>query len=326
MDGLYTKIWHKYMKSSLGVLEHSVGIPTPDASSPIVPDPEAELTLVAWGDPQISSLSPLRSARLSAACRDIANINGKIDALMLLGDITEYGRECEYRMAADIIGTVSDKFDTFLCVSGNHDVRFRDYSRQLKKFENFVSKIKGGLISGNGHYYFSVHIKGYKFIMMGTDSNTLEDAYISDEQLKNLEDDLDEVKDGKPVFILNHQTLKGDNGLPITWLGKGDWRGSVGDQSDKIKEIFDRHKNIVYITGHLHYGVSRYNFEDHGSYKALSVPTVGVMNHGEYDKDSQGYVLSVYKDRIIGRARSFGEGKYVDSSIEGAEFEIKLEK
>lgn len=301
-----------------------VTVKAPAKDDPIIIDEKALLTFIAWGDPQISSLSPLRSARLLSACRDLENMQGRADALVMLGDITEYGRQCEYDHTANLLLPFCDKFGTFLCVSGNHDIRVRDHARQLRRFEKFVESVPGGVTASNGRYWFSHAINGYKFIMMGSDKATFESAFISDEQLAWLDSEI-AACGGKPVFVLNHQALAHTNGLPITWLGKGDFRGTVGGQSDAIRAIFEKYKNVYYITGHLHYGTSKYNFEDYGAFKALSVPTVGVINHGDFPADAQGYIVSVYEDKIILRSRVFGEGRYVDPSHPGGYFEVPVD-
>lgn len=308
------------MRSALS----AVGIPTPSDKDPIVLDESAKLNIIAWGDPQISSVSPLRSSRLSGACRDIANMQGKADVLMLLGDICEFGKEAEFRMTAGIINEVSDKYEHFLAVSGNHDIRLKDYKSQLERFNRFIKSVEGGIAGPDTRYYFSTEINSYKFIMMGSDSAAFESSHISDRQIEWLDTEIASCG-GKPVFVLNHQTLKRTNGLPVTWLGKGSWRGSVGRSSDKIKAVFEKHKNVIFITGHLHYGVSQYNFEDYGAYKSLSLPTVGVLNHGNFSKNGQGYIISVYSDRIVMRARVFGDGKYVDKGIPNSYIEFALD-
>ena len=94
--------------------------------------------------------------------------------------------------------------------------------------------------------------------------------------------------------------------------GKGKCRGSVGWDSDKLRAVFEKFNNVIYITGHLHYGTSAYNYEDCGAFKAVNVPTVGVLNHGECSVNSQGFIFSVYEDRIIIRARAFADGEYIE--------------
>jgi hypothetical protein len=50
-----------------------------------------------------------------------------------------------------------------------------------------------------------------------------------------------------------------------------------------------------------------------------------VLNHGSFDRNGQGYILSVYDDKVTVRARVFGDGKYVDSNLPGAYFEVKID-
>lgn len=300
--------------------------PEPDVHSPIEIDPEAKLTFAVWGDPQIAYWSALRSMRFDAACRDLANMANPLDALILAGDITETGQPEEFRMVSEILNTYPGIFRHFLCVPGNHDVRLRSYRKQLSVFNDFVRSVPGGIAGDDDTRYFhAVRMRGFKFLLMGSDRATFEGAYISPRQLRWLDEQIAQ-ENGKPVFVVNHQTLKGLNGLPQTWLGKGDWRGSVGWESDKLRTVFEKHRNVIFLTGHLHYGTSEFAYEDCGAFKALSVPTVGVVNHGDFPADAQGYVLSVYDERITARARVFGEGKYVDDSIANACIEIPIEK
>lgn len=317
----FNNIGYKSMTKSLS----DAVIFEPDASSPIEIDNDALFTLVAWGDPQLFFASPNRSAKLAAACRDIANMRDSLDALVILGDIAESGSECEYMLAADIINTCSDNFKNFFCIPGNHDIRNRNYKKQLEIFRRFSSAVNNGRFFGKTRYFFSYDFEPCKFILMGSDMSTFEGAYYSPAQLRFLDEQLaDAEKSGKPALVFNHQTLRQTNGLPKTWLGKGNWRGTVGWQSDKVREIFEKHKNTLYVTGHLHYGISRYNFEDCGCFKALSVPTVSVINHGDFSCDCQGYVISIYNDKIVIRARLFAEGHYVDDDMPGAKIVFPL--
>lgn len=315
-------MYKKMVKGLARVLDGG-SIPMPDGREPIIADSDADLNIIAWGDPQISALSPLRSARTYSACRDIEKAQGNFDALILAGDVSEYGAWCEYRMAAKLINSIADKCGSIIAVTGNHDIRIRGYKKQVKRFNDFLGLIKNGLQHGEEHYYFSHTINGYKFIMLGADRNAFEASYISEKQLDWLDKELSEAEDGKPVFVINHQTLKNTNGLPESWMGMGSWRGTVGKQSDRIREIFERHSGIIFITGHLHYGISSFSYEDYGSYKALALPTVGVLNHGKNSKLGQGYVITVKGNEITARGRCFCEGRYYSRETESSCIEIK---
>ncbi len=319
-----SSILYKAMVKALSKVIESGSIPMPDKEEIIERDEDSAFSFIAWGDPQISFISPLRSARVYAACRDIENAKGKFDALFLLGDITEYGAKCEYDMTAYLINGVKDKIGKVFAVSGNHDIRLRNYKKQLGRFNGFLSSLENGVKGSDAHYYHSCELCGYKLIFLGADRACFEGSYISEGQLKWLEKELETAPEGKPVFVFNHQALKNTNGLPMTWLGRGKWRGTVGWDNDKLRGVLEKRENVIFITGHLHYGISQYTYENLGNIKAVSVPTVGVLNHGPFDKLSQGIVFSVYDDRIIGSARVFGEGRYVDKSVSNSSFTIEL--
>lgn len=291
--------------------------------SPIKKDKNANLTFAVWGDPQVSFISPLRSARVYRAVVDLKNADS-LDALVLCGDITEYGAKCEYKFVKRLLDEAGEGARRIFAVTGNHDVRLRNYKKQVKRFQNFISSLNKGDTDFGDSYYYTRDINGYRFIMMGTDRSTFEAAYISDMQLKKLKEDILSAPKDKPIFVFNHQTLKRTNGLPKTFLGKGKWRGSVGRESEKLKNVLSVRKNVFYITGHLHYCTSEYTYEDCGNFKALSVPTVGVINHGEFKDMTQGYVISVYEDKVIMRSRIFGEGKYTEEGVPNSYIETIL--
>lgn len=296
----------------------------PDNAEPVIADDEANINFIVWGDSQVSNYMFARECSLKVACEDVKNAKGKLDALVICGDIAENGMKCEYKMTTELINSCSASFNNFIAMPGNHDVRLRRYKHQIKRFSEFVSNIHNG-VTIKDKYWFSKEISGYKFIVMGTDSATFEGAYISNEQLNWLDKEIKSTQgSGKPVFVFNHQTLKKTNGLPNTWLGKGKWRGSIGNQSEKVKAIFEKYDNVIFITGHLHWGMNEYSIQNCGKFTAVSVPTIGAGNHGKFNANCQGYIFSVYDDKIIIRGRDFEKGRYIDKQIKGAYEEIRL--
>ncbi len=287
-------------------------------------DESARLNFVVWGDPQTSSVNPMREKRFINACKDIAGANAKADALVMVGDIAEYGKESEYKATADALFLAKDKFEKFICVPGNHDIRLRNYKKQIERFQRFMKKVKPCEELVKGRYYYSCEIKGYKFIMLGSDRASFESAYIGEKQLSFLEKEI-QKSNNKPVFVFNHQPLKKTNGLPDTWLGKGNWRGSVGKQSEKIQAVLEKGDNVFFITGHLHFGTNKFTYEEKGKLKLLSVPTVGAACHGDYTEDGQGFVVSVYEDKVVLRSREFSNGRYTPSYIPNSLVEIPLD-
>ena len=288
-------------------------------------DPAAALNLVLWGDPQLASLHPEREDNFKAACKTVAAAEGPLDALVILGDVAEFGRATEYAAVQRHLTTAAEKAEHIFCVPGNHDLRVRHFGGQRARFASFLSGIPHAVPNPRERYWFSYELNGYLLLFLGADKTCFEGSYLSPAQLRWLSEKLDEAKaTNKPAFVFNHQPLKRSNGLPVTWGGVGTWRGSVGDQNDALRAILKKHGDVVYITGHLHYGVSRYNLENSGRLHMLNVPSVGCANHGKNDAPAQGYLLSVHPDKLVGSAILFRTGEEMDETIPNARFEIPL--
>lgn len=289
-------------------------------------DPNAALNLVLWGDPQLSRLHPEREKNLAASCRTVGAAEGRADALVIAGDVTEFGRQTEYDAVARCLAAAAEKTDRIFCVPGNHDIRLRPFAAQCRRFSAFTAGIKNGVATPPDRYWFSCEVKGYRLIFLGADKTAFEGSYLSREQLRWLSEELSAAeKSGRPAFVFNHQPLKRSNGLPETWGGFGTWRGSVGDQNDALRAAFKKHGEIVYITGHLHHGICRYHLEHSGALHMLTLPSVGCPNNGVNPAQTQGYVLRVYPDRIEGDGVLFGTGEAVDAAFPNASFRFPLQ-
>lgn len=316
---------YKKMAKVLCERERNGEIQIPDKETPIEIDKNANLTFVVFGDPQVSNYMYARQCCFYSACLDIGNMKEPLDALILAGDIAENGMQCEYDTVSRILSGISGNFTNFLACPGNHDVRLRPYRKQLRRFTSFVNSIDSEIASPTDSYSFSCEMNGYKFIVMGTDFSTFEGSYISKKQLMWLEREIASTQGtGKPVFVINHQALKRTHGLPDVWQGIGNWRGSIGWQSNKVRAVFEKFDNVIFITGHLHFGTYENTYQDCGKFKSISVQTVSANNHGKTNDLSQGMVFSVYDDRVVVRARKFGAGKYYDENTPNYKIEIKV--
>ena len=108
--------------------------------------------------------------------------------------------------------------------------------------------------------YYSYDINGYTFIVLCTEKAVREKAYISPEQIAFLDSELKRATaDGKPAFVMCHQAFQFTHGLPEVWK-----TGDMGEQSDLVRAVMEKHKTVFFITGHLHGGI----FE--GTYEVLN--------------------------------------------------------
>ena len=273
-----------------------------------------QLTVAAWADPQISNYLLERTPIIRAAGEDLNNSSVDIDALIIAGDIAENGLQCEFDTVYDVIKDAP--VANHIMATGNHDVRLRLYKQSIARFADFTNRLNENsgseLRIDSAHY--SYEINGYTFVVMGTDRMEFEEAYISDEQLTWLDETLAAKSgEGKPVFVILHQILKDTHGLPLTWgNGSNKTAGSVGDQSDAIREVLNKYEDIILISGHMHTGFGQYTYEKIGNFYSVNLPSITINNKdGDYNGPGIGYMMEVYSDKVVFRARDFDDGKYL---------------
>ncbi len=235
---------------------------------------------------------------------DIKNAKNKFDAVLMAGDLTEYGRKCEYSRFFNVFDKYKNEFKLFVTM-GNHDVRFQ-YGRNQKiimaKADEYLN------IKTNGKSFYSYDINGYTFIVIGTEKRVLEKAHITSEQMNFLDKELARgTKDGKPVFVMCHQAFAETHGLPEVWK-----TGDMGEQSDQVRAIMEKHKNVIFLNGHLHGGVFEKTFEvlnETNNVVSLSIPGYRKENNFGITDCGVGYYAEVYDDKVVFTARDFEKGK-----------------
>lgn len=250
--------------------------------------------------------------------QDIKNAKGKFDAVLMAGDLTEYGRKCEYRRFFNVFDKYKDDFKLFVTM-GNHDVRLQ-YGRNQKiimaKAEEYLN------IKTNGKSFYSYDINGYTFIVIGTEKRVLEKAHITQEQMDFLDRELARgTKDGKPVFVMCHQAFAETHGLPEVWK-----TGDMGEQSDLVRAVMEKHKNVIFLNGHLHGGVFEKTFEvlnAENNVVSLSIPGYRKENNFGITDCGVGYYGEVYDDRVVFTARDFEKGKPITGDYTKIVVEVK---
>lgn len=249
---------------------------------------------------------------------DLANSKNRFDAVLMAGDIAEYGRNKEYNRFFRVFDNFKNDYKLFITM-GNHDVRFT-FGKNQKIIMNKVEEYLG--IKTNGKSFYSYDINGYTFIVIGTEKRVLEKAHITKEQIDFLDKELKRAtKDGKPAFVMCHQAFAETHGLPEVWK-----TGDMGEQNDDVRAVMEKYKNVFFINGHLHGGVFEKTFEvlneENGVY-SLSVPGYRKKNNFGYTDCGTGYYGEVYDDKVVFTARKFVEGKRVDAEYSKFVIELK---
>ncbi len=313
----FLAILNTFMEMILSVLLAFGVISGPATDDPItLKDAEnVNLAVVALSDTHIrpTGISPYN---FECGLSDIENSDIDFDALLIAGDLSELGDDVSYELMWDSLDKTEIK--NILLATGNHDVRVVYDLRT----EQIIDKTNGFLGTEIDKPYYSYDINGYTFIVMGSDSQLFEKAVISDEQLAFIDAELERAtKDGKPAFVVCHQPLENTHGLPEVWAN-----GGIGEQSEQIREILIKYKNVFFLNGHLHDGVYENSLEvlseKNGVY-SVNLPAYGKVNdYGDFLQPGLGTYFEVYDDEVIFTARDFRNGK----ALEGCSKSFSLVK
>ncbi len=276
------------------------------------PGGEAPLaTVVALADTQLCNFNPTREPYLIEASNDIKNSSVPVDALLIAGDVAENGFQSEYNRIYDDLKDCGAL--KYIFCTGNHDIRLREFEQSQERFFALLNKLNNSEYEYKNTYY-STDVNGFKFIVIGSEKTKFEDAYISEKQLEFLNNELKEaVKDNKPAFVLCHYPLKNTHGLPDTWSNAIWESGSIGKQNDKIAAILNRYDNVFFITGHLHTGFGKYTYQNLGNAHGINLPSLDIKNKdGDYNEQGVGYIIQIFGDKVMFRARNFAKGEYLN--------------
>lgn len=312
MFNTITEVFYKILVLLLTLRVGCAGGVTPPSKDATIAPENAEackMTAVLWGDPQISDYILERNNTIVAACQDISNTEGTIDALVIAGDITENGKGSEYRVLLDDLNMFKGKVNHILPATGNHDIRLRLFANSVKTFAEFASHVNSSLKLDK--LYYSYEVNGYKFIILGSTRTEFEEAHIDRTELEWLDNELnDATANGLPAFVVIHQPLKNSHNLPAAWGSPFNSAGSVGKQSDDLKRIMSKYQNVFFINGHLHSGFAPHTYEEIEGIHSINLPSLTVIDDG-YKHKGTGLVMEVYEDSVVFRARDFLKGEYL---------------
>lgn len=313
---LFSKLGYKLLTLFVALVYSFTPYVAPSTAEPIEgnKDNGANATVVAWADPQFANYMPKRFQPFDASCEDLANANDGIDGILVAGDITENGLPNEYEYILNKLSVAN--VGAYMFAVGNHDARLKIYSNTVKNITTLNNKLNAD--NGNKDFVidslsYTYDINGYTFIILGTDRTEFEESYFSAERLNWLDSELTKATaQGKPAFVVVHQSLKDTHGLPDTWNSPSETAGTIGKQSDEIKAILNKYKNVFMISGHLHTGLGQYTYEKIDNFHSINLPSITIVNKdGNYNNAGTGFMIEIYNNHVLFRARDFAQGKYI---------------
>lgn len=290
-----------------------------DISAPFAPkDAEnVKLFFATMSDTHFNS-SQGRVFMTQLGLNDMQSADYELDALVHAGDITDHAYPEDWQNVEKAFADYTPAKNIILSL-GNHDTWGVDeqgndsYEVSKQLFIEYNKKIADRDIE---NVYYSTKVNGYTFIVLGSEADHVA-ADVSQAQLDWLEAEMAlAAQDNLPIFIVFHQPINQTHGLPVTWGDEDydDMTGGIGEQSDAVEAILQKYKNVFYINGHIHSGISgdlNYkingfkSIETHGNITSINLPSYMYANLRGQVPSGLGFVFEVYENEVVIRARSY---------------------
>jgi 3',5'-cyclic AMP phosphodiesterase CpdA len=260
------------------------------------------LSFAAISDTHLQGNNQKQARQLIRGLRDMEAAAVQPDALLIAGDLTMNGQNIEYFFLNSVLGS-EFKTNNLLLAAGNHDICIKenDYTKAQSRFTSNLNKLTGRDID---KVYYATVIDGYYFLVLGSESIAGTEQTFSQAQLDWLDYMLTlaaQNAPGKPVFVMNHNPLKGTNNVDTRWPDGG----SAGEQSDEIMAILQRYNNVFFFSGHLHAP-----YDSSGVTQVGNVFFVDLPAFHEGESAGIGYIVEVYEGRVVLRARNFAVSQW----------------
>lgn len=288
----------------------------------------AKLTATIVSDTHIDIQRNVRAIPMYLLIRSLEDAKkNNSDAFINVGDTTSRGCKENWTLTRKCFEKVPDVAKKIILAIGNHDGwHDNGFDAAIKEYYSAYEDICSRKITTP---YFSEDINGYKFICIGTDSESGCEAALSEKQIQWFENEMEEASlSGKPIFVFCHQSINQKHGLPRTCnkvdrFDRPPEEGGMGEDSDTIEKIVKKYKNVFFFSGHSHMGLcgedmkaaegySSFEYED--GVTLINLPSLSCNNHhGELKKLGIGLQLEIYDNKVVLRPKNFISGKFIDS-------------
>lgn len=274
---------------------------------------EALLNVSIISDTHLDARFPGGKLNLEFGLRDMNKFDN--DAIVHVGDITNYGDEASVKYFYDIMRENCDA-ENWVVATGNHEIGHPEEFTNEEARQNFIKYHNEYTGQGIENAYYSVDVDGYTFIVLCDQSEDNWDSCdIYEDQVAFLDAELARgTAEGKPVFVVCHVPVEGANGQDIIYED-----GGLDEYSDVVKSTMEKYENVFFISGHVHTGINGYIskelfdvscVETENGVTYVNLPTYGIVNRYGIPWNGMGFQMEVYEDEVIFRARKFNTSRW----------------
>ncbi|MGI6249605.1 MAG: metallophosphoesterase family protein [Acutalibacteraceae bacterium] len=287
---------------------------------PFVPkNDDILLNVSILSDTHLDARLPLGQLLLARALDDINGADAAVDAVVVSGDLTNYGDGESIRAFYELFHKHCGGLDRVIA-AGNHDLGHVDDVTQQEARQRLIDLYNAYTGAETENIYYAVTINGYRFIVLSDQSDDSWDRpEMFDDQFEFLDEQLSEATaDGKPAFVVCHWPVEGVNGQSEVW----DY-GSMGTENSlKARAVLEKYSNVFFISGHVHTGINgdltqrMFGFscvEEQNGVTYVNLPTFLLVNRYGIPWGGMGFQMEVYADRVLFRARNYITSKWYPS-------------
>ena len=274
---------------------------------------EALLNVSIISDTHLDARFPGGKLNLERGLRDMNKFDN--DAVVVVGDLTNYGDEASVKYFYDIMRDSCDA-ENWVVATGNHEIGHPEEFTNEEARQNFIKYHNEYTGQGIENAYYSIDVDGYTFIVLCDQSEDNWDSCdIYEDQIAFLDAELARgTAEGKPVFVVCHVPVEGANGQDIIYED-----GGLDEYSDVVKSTLEKYENVFFISGHVHTGINGYIskelfdvscVETENGVTYVNLPTYGIVNRYGIPWNGMGFQMEVYEDEVIFRARKFNTSRW----------------
>lgn len=274
---------------------------------------EALLNVSIISDTHLDARFPGGKLNLEFGLRDMNKFDN--DAVIVAGDLTNYGDEASVKYFYDIMKNTCDA-DNWIVATGNHEIGHPEEFTNEEARQNFIKYHNEYTGQNIENAYYSIDVEGYTFIVLCDQSEDNWDSCdIYDDQIAFLDAELARgTAEGKPAFVVCHVPVEGANGQDIIYED-----GGLDEYSDAVKTTMEKYENVFFISGHVHTGINGHIskelfdiscVENENGVTYVNLPTYGIVNRYGIPWNGMGFQMEVYEDEVIFRARKFNTSRW----------------
>lgn len=246
-----------------------------------------------------ASASSSSAVNFTNALQDIKTFFPDVNLILNAGDFASDGGDSEFDRYFRILESYQSDF-TFMTALGNHDVRWNTgwtdmYNRYMRHNAKYMGDTK--------NVYHDQWIDGYHYIVLNTEYDLKDRAFISNEQLQWLDETMaKDAEAGKPIFVALHQPLRD------TFYNSNEW--DAGMQDFALKEVLRKYPQTILFSGHIHNGLGTGEIIETDYGTVVDLPGFISNDYGD-SRGQLGYHVSIYDDKVQLSMRDFASDEWL---------------